>query len=422
MLTRSASRAATWNDIRGGALQGGSTITQQYVKQTYVGRERTLWRKLREAVVSVKLERELSKNELLERYLNTIYFGRGAYGVQAAAQVWFAKDVGELGLREAAYLAGLIRAPEKADVASDAKEAERRRRLTLRSMVATGSIDLGDAAEVEKQPIASYVVAPGRAEPLIAATEAGTEYFVDYVRRILLKDYGYDDTYGGGLRVTTTLDVATQRAGYKAVYGLLNRPADPSGALVAVDDQGMVKAMVGGRDYDVSNVNLAVGRDGGGRGRQPGSTFKPFLLAEVVRRGYTVESAFPAPAEIVLPNADNGNDWPVRNYEGEAFGSMNLVDATRLSVNTVYAQAEIAIGPEGLMKSARDLGVRAPLKPVASLVLGTVEVSPLDMASAYSTLARRGDRIDPAGHHEHHDRGRQGALQGAPCAQAGAGA
>jgi len=195
--------------------------------------------------------------------------------------------------------------------------------------------------------------------------------------------------------VTTTLDVATQRAGFDAVYGLLKFESDPSGALVAVDDQGQVKAMVGGRDFASSEVNLAVGRDGGGRGRQAGSTFKPFLLAEVVRRGFSVESAFPAPAQIVLPRADAGKDWTVHNYEDAAFGSMNLVDATRLSVNTVYAQMEVAIGAESLVKVARDLGVRAPLKPNASLVLGTADVSVLDMASAYSTLARRGERIEP---------------------------
>ena len=387
---------ATVNDLRGGHLQGGSTITQQYVKNTYVGRERTVWRKLKEAVLAVKLERELSKDQLLERYLNTVYFGRGAYGVQAAAQAWFGQDVGQLGLREAAYLAGLIRAPTSADVAKDAVTASARRHLTLQSMVANGDISRDDAKEVESQPLASYVVTRSHAAPKVVAAEAGTEYVVDYVKRLLVRDYGEQATFGGGLRVTTNIDIGAQRAAYSAVYGILNRSSDPSGALVAVDKDGKVRALVGGRKFDASNVNLAVGRDGGGNGRQPGSTFKPFLLAEIVREGYSLESSFPAPQEIVLPKADNGNDWHVGNYADEAFGgSLNLVEATRNSVNTVYAQAEIAIGADKLMKAAHDLGVTAPLQPVASLVLGTVDVSPLDIASAYSTLARGGERIAP---------------------------
>ncbi len=384
------------NDLRGGRLQGGSTITQQYVKNTYVGRERTVWRKLKEAVLAVKIERELTKNELLERYLNTVYFGRGAYGVQAAAQAWFGRDVSQLGLREAAYLAGLIRSPESADVARDPRTAEMRRRRTLSSMVDTRDITRADLAEVESQPIATYVVTKRNAAPRVVAAEAGTEYVVDYVRRILVRDYGGKVALGGGLRVTTNIDVGAQRAAYNAVYGLLSKANDPSGALVAIDDEGRVRAMVGGRDFATSNVNLAVGREGGGRGRQPGSTFKPFLLAGIVKSGYSLESAFPAPAKIVLPKADAGKDWSVHNYDDVAFGSsVNLIEATRSSINTVYAQAEAAVGADSLAKTAKDLGVTAPLSAVASLVLGTVEVSPLDIASAYSTLARRGERIDP---------------------------
>ncbi|MEY2399542.1 MAG: penicillin-binding protein [Actinomycetota bacterium] len=387
---------ATVNDLRGGHLQGGSTITQQYVKNTYVGRERTVWRKLKEAVLAVKLERQLTKDQLLERYLNTVYFGRGAYGVQAASQAWFGKDIGQIGLREAAYLAGLIRAPQAADVARDPVTAAMRRHRTLQSMVETHDIDRNDIADVESQPIATYVVSQQHAAPRVVGAEAGTEYVVDYVRRLLVRDYGEKVTLGGGLRVTTNIDVGAQRAAYNAVYGLLNRGSDPAGALVAIDDEGRVRAMVGGRNFEDSNVNLAVGRDGGGKGRQPGSTFKPFLLADLVKEGYSLESAFPAPAEIVLPKADGGKDWKVGNFEDESFGgNLNMIDATRNSVNTVYAQAEIAVGPDHLAQTAKELGVTAPLKPVASLVLGTVEVSPLDIASAYSTLARRGERIAP---------------------------
>lgn len=387
---------ATLNDVRGGRLQGGSTITQQYVKNTYVGRERTVWRKLKEAVLAVKLERELTKDELLERYLNTVYFGRGAYGVQAASQAYFGKDVNDVGLREAAYLAGLIRSPETADVNKDPQTATNRRNRTLKAMVETHDITAADAAEVERQDLASYVVAKRNMAPRVVASEAGTEYVVDYIRQILVRDFTEKVALGGGLRVKTTIDIGAQRAAYNAVYGVLNRANDPSGALVAIDDRGRVQALVGGKDFNVSKVNLAMGADGGGRGRQPGSTFKPFLLAEAVKEGYSLESSFAAPAELVLPKADNGKDWAVHNYDDASFGSnVNLIEATRNSVNTVYAQALTEIGADKLMKMAEDLGVTAPLRPVSSLVLGTVEVAPIDIASAYSTLARRGERITP---------------------------
>ena len=207
---------ATVNDIRGGKLQGGSTITQQYVKNTYVGRERTVWRKLKEAVLAVKLERELTKDELLERYLNTVYFGRGAYGVQAAAQAWFGKDVGDLGLREAAYMAGLIRAPTSADVAKDPVTAEARRHRTLQSMVATHDITVDDQTRSRGAAVGELRRRrPNQAAPKVVAAEAGTEYVVDYVKRVLVRDYGEQATFGGGLRVTTNIDIGAQRAAYK---------------------------------------------------------------------------------------------------------------------------------------------------------------------------------------------------------------
>ncbi len=387
---------AALNNLRGGSLQGGSTITQQYVKNAYVGGERSFGRKLREAALAVKIESRLSKDELLERYLNTVYFGRGAYGIEAAAHAWFGTGAASLGLREAAYLAGLIRAPSRADVAKDAQEAARRRTLSLRAMVQTGSITRQDAAEVEAQPLAGYVVPRGRGVPDVVGAPKGAEFVVDHIRRQLLRDYGAARTNGGGLRVKTTIDLDAQRAAYDAVYGTLDKPGDPAGALVAVDERGAVRAVGGGRDFATSKVDLALGTAGGGRGRQPGSTFKPFLLAEIVAQGYTPASTFPAPGEIVLPGADAGRDWRVRNYDMKFYGNaLSLVDATRHSVNTAYAQAELVVGPARLASMAKDLGVTAPLRPVASLVLGSVEVSVLDIVSTYSTLARRGDRVTP---------------------------
>ncbi|MEY2565527.1 MAG: penicillin-binding protein [Actinomycetota bacterium] len=397
---------ATWNDLRGhGGLQGGSTITQQYVKNTYLTHERTVWRKLKEAALAIKVERKFDKKQILERYLNTIYFGRGAYGVQAASHAYFGKDIDQVDLREAAYMAGLIRAPELADASTAPSVADGRRAKVLANMVTTKTITSSQARRAEAQPVAAYVSPRADRDATVTTSNHGTDYFVDYVRRQLIATLGEQTAFSGGLRVTTTLDPRTQSQAYSAVYGsTLTRQSDPAGALVSIDDGGQIRAMVGGRNWNLDpescarvncKVNLAVGREGGGSGRQPGSTFKSVLLAETVKEGYSVESSFPGPAKITIPKASNGADWNVANFDDAQYGRVNLIDATRNSVNTVYAQLAVAIGATHMRDMAAELGVKAPLKPVNSLVLGTGEVSVMDMASAFSTFANRGVRIEP---------------------------
>ncbi len=392
---------ATWADLRQkGVRQGGSTITQQYVKNAYVGRDRTAARKAREAIIAVKLEQRLSKDQILERYLNAIYLGRGAYGVEAGSKAWFGRSVTQLGPNEATYLAALIRSPETTAVdRNDGTLAEQRRESVVAGMLRSGTLDAEQAGLVRATPIQTYVVKRMDRPATITNTDIGIEYVIDEVRRQLVSRYTERVALGGGLKVTLTIDLERQKQAYDAVYGP-TLPAlqakEPAGALVSIDQNGGVVAMIGGRKHSESQVNLALGKLGGGSGRQPGSTFKPFLLADVVESRYSVDSAFPAPSRYVWKRGEGGRDYPVENYEGQSFGGqLNLVDATRLSVNTVYAQVAEAVGPDRIVKRAGQLGITSPMAPNASLVLGTAEVSPLDMASAYSTLARGGTRIPP---------------------------
>ncbi len=388
--------------------QGGSTITQQYVKQTFLTNEQSLSRKAKEAALAVKIERELSKQEILTRYLNLIYFGRGAYGVQAASRAYFGKEIDQVTLPEAAYLAGLIRGPELADAnlpddnpkkAAQKAEAELQRSKALGSMLEAAFIDQAgyDAAMAD-----DWSSVLPRSESTgnfgtVARTDIGTEYFVDYVKSWLVSSGKFTDgeIYGGGLRVYTTLDLGKQEMAYDAVTSVLDRPDDPAGSLVSVDSRGHVVAMMGGTDYSTSQVNLAVGVEGGGGGRQPGSSFKPIVLAEALNQGIPLTTVLDAPAKKTFPGADDGIDWVVANYGDAGLGRLDLVDATKKSSNTAYAQLMLDVGPDNVVALADRLGITAPLQPYNSLVLGTVGVSPLDMASVYSTFAGDGEHITP---------------------------
>jgi membrane peptidoglycan carboxypeptidase len=393
------------SDLRGsGNLQGGSTITQQYVKQTYLTSQRTLTRKLKEAVIALKLERTESKDQILQGYLNTIYFGRGAYGVQAASQAYFGVNVEQLTLPDAALLAGLIREPENADPAHDPALARNHENDTLVDMLRDHKITRAQERAAEKIPLSSYVKAPTTTAEQSSADVPGDAYFLAAVHAQLVNLYGAAEVDGGGLRVTTTLDSTLQTEAYNSVYGPGDQTLDPakgtpSGALVSVDDHGQVRAMVGGQNYGTSEVNLALGTAGGGSGRQPGSTFKAFMLAEVIKEGYSPLSTFPAPPELIVPhgNAD-GSPWTVTNFEGEAGSNdMSLVQATAQSINTVYAQVVERIGPTKLDQLAEAAGI-APAElqgAYPSQVLGSADVSPLEMAAAYATFANNGTYTAP---------------------------
>ena len=398
---------AAYRDLKGdGVRQGGSTITQQYVKQTYLTSEQTATRKIKEAVMAVKLEQQISKEEILTRYLNTAYFGRGAYGVQAASRAWFGHDIGALDAGESAFLAGLLRNPTGADPYAgpeSLKEAERRRRVVLDRMVVEGYVTPKEEKLLLAVPMNPMDPAVPEAERFVRprpkasvlgekvkGSEWGSEYFAEYVRRWMVDQFGSEAVLTGGLKVYTTIDLDMQKDAFDAVTSTLNQAGDPAGSLVALDDQGQIKAMMGGTDFANNQVNLATGKQGGGSGRQPGSTFKMFALADAVKKGYSIRSVLPAPSKIEIPNPEctrGGEPWKVRGGPGS---QLSLVSATKNSTNTVYAQLMLKMTPPSVVETANAMGVSATLDPVCALVLGGGEVSVMDMAAGYSTLANRG--------------------------------
>lgn len=393
-------RAAYVNATEGRIVEGGSTITQQYVKNTLVGNDRTLKRKIREARLAWELEQDYSKREILGKYLNTIYFGKGAYGVQAAAKKYFSKRASQLNLVESALLAGLIAAPERYDPVDVPEVAIGRRNLVLGRMRDLGMLEEPVYAEAVSSPLALRL-APEKRRYRAA-------YFVEYVKEQILHDplFGqtdrdrYDFLFKGGLRIHTTIDLEMQKAADNAVNGVLSQPGDPSGALTAVDPRtGHIVAMVGGRDFfakpkkdPVAQVNLATGD--GGTGRQSGSAFKPFALVAAIASGISPQKTYRASSSITIP-LGYGAPWHVQNYEGSGFGDITLENATIDSVNVVYAQLIMELGPQRVVDTAHQMGIRSRIRSVPSAVLGTNEVNTLEMASAFGTLAANGAYAQP---------------------------
>ncbi|MBI4729056.1 MAG: penicillin-binding protein [Acidobacteria bacterium] len=372
-------RAAIADVLSGRVEQGGSTITQQYVKNAFVGRDRSLGRKLKEALLAVKLERRWTKDQILGAYLNAIYFGRGAYGVEAAARAYFGKGARSLTLAESALLAGIIRSPETLDPSSDPEAARARRDRVLDVMSALGMVGPAEAARATAVPVR------------VRARGAGgfAAHALEEVRRDLEARLGPAVLYRGGLRVRVALDVPMQRAAERAVASVLDRRDDPEAALVAIDPaSGAVRALVGSRDFARRPFDIATG----GR-RQPGSAFKPFVLAAALEEGIALESRWPAPAAATFRTASG--PWRVRNYDGRDHGSPDLVEATALSINTVFARLILRVGPEAVAVVARAAGIGSRLEPVPSLALGTSVVSPIDLTGAYATFAARGMRAEP---------------------------
>jgi penicillin-binding protein 1A len=394
---RALARALRRDAAAGGVREGGSTITQQYVKNVLLDPKKTVHRKLREAVMAFQLERTHTKEAILEGYLNRIYFGNGAYGVQAASQLYFNKPASALTLAEGALLAGLIQAPESYDPFTAKDAAFARRQVVLARM-----------RELHAAPDADIAAAQGAPLGVVAKPVAGARYpagyFVERVKRFILDDPRFGATpadrrrllFEEGLRIRTTVDLRVQQAAEEAVKAVLPNPAtDPSGAVVVLDPRtGFVRALVGGRDFfgPAAAAKFDLATQGM---RQTGSSFKPFVLAAALAQGISPQKVYEAPTSLTVPMPAGQEPWVVNNYEGEGGPPVNLVDATVHSVNTVYAQLIQEVGPQKAVDMAHTLGISGPLKPYPSAVLGSNEISVLDMASAYSTFAADGMHADP---------------------------
>jgi len=383
-------RAMVKNLLAGEIVQGGSTITQQVVKSLLLTPERSWRRKIREAILAYRLENSLSKDEILFLYLNQIYFGQGAYGVQIASKVYFGHDVSEVDLAEAALLAGLPQAPSRYSPVRNPDLARQREQYVLEQMRKEGMIKRADLERALREPIS---VAPVRDVNLEVAP-----YFIDYVRETLLERYGKEKTFCGGLRVYTTLRREEQQIAEEAVQfgvgayrkrhpdgGPGGEPDHLQGALVSMDlPEGAIRAMVGGVDYRESQFNRVVLAK-----RQPGSAIKPLIYAAAVDRGYTPATVV-VDSPVVFDDPVLEQTWKPQNYSRKFVGPTTLRDALAQSRNVVTIKILRDIGIPYAIEYMRRLGVESPLVPYLSLGLGTSEVTLLELVGAYSSFACQG--------------------------------
>jgi penicillin-binding protein 1A len=366
---------AVFRDVTGrGGMEGGSTITQQLAKNLFLTQERTLSRKIQEAILALWLERKYSKDQILELYLNRVYFGSGAFGVEAAARKYFGKSAKQVTLSEAALLAGLMKSPTRLAPNHNLEGANARAAQVITAMAEQGHITEAMAQLALARPAA-----------IVHEKGSGSiNYAADYVMDML------DDTVGAideDIVVTTTLDEKMQGLAEHALTDELNAKGDKfgvgQGAIVALDPSGAIKAMVGGRNYADSQFNRAVAAK-----RQPGSAFKPFVYLGALEKGLTPDTVREdAPITV--------KGWNPENYSREYFGPVTLTKALSLSLNTVAVRLGLEVGPKTVVRTAHRLGITSDLEPNASIALGTSEVTPLELVAAYAAFANGGIGVQP---------------------------
>jgi penicillin-binding protein 1A len=381
-------------DVRAGrVVEGGSTITQQLVRNLYISNERTVKRKLKEACLATKLDSKWSKSKILTTYLNQVYYGNHAYGIEAASRTYFSKPARKLTLSEAAMLAGLTQAPSVYDPFVASARVVVRRTEVLTSMLQTAAIK---PRQYRKATAARLRLRPGR-----LYSEIREPYFFGYVRNKLIETYGANEVAKGGLTVYTTIRPRYQRLAEKAIRETLNLQTDPAAALISIEPRtGAIRAMaavIPRRPKNQFNL-LSQAR------RQPGSTFKTFVLTAAIEQGINPDSTYYVSAPFTyrpspVGNCDDGSWWCVHTYDDTYSGWTSIRSATIHSDNSVYAQLTLDVTPERVAQVARRMGVRSPLQVngqyVPAMGLGSVAVTPLDLASAYATLAAGGVYAEP---------------------------
>ena len=389
---RGLTRALVSNVESGGVLQGGSTITQQLVKTTMLNPRRDLSRKVQEAALAIRLEEQMSKREILERYLNTVYLGNGVYGLEAAAEKYFGTTASQLTLGQGVLLASLIRNPVGGDPFTAPEEAKSRRALVVDHMLELGHVTREQAEAIKGEPLPT---------PPPERPPQGSDYFTEHVKQLLLADERLGATaqertqavFKGGLAVHTTLDPAFQRTAEQKVAEIVpDTEGQFTAALVSIEPQtGAVRALVGGNGFDRSKFNLVTQG-----GRQTGSSFKAFTLVAALEAGNLPNDTILGTAPCSIPNPEAVDPvWEPKNVEGNGGGVMTLTEATVNSVNCAYARLIKILGPQKVVEVAKRMGITSPLQPNLSLTLGTDDVTPLDMAAGYATLAADGERRDP---------------------------
>jgi penicillin-binding protein 1A len=399
---RGIARAFVNDVFKKGGLQGASTIEQQFVKNALRAQShRTIFEKLREAALAFHLAHKWSKNKIITEYLNTIYFGNGAYGIESAARTYFGQDVNHQGCGlpkaplcvselepwEAALLAGMIASPTEYNPVTHPQVAKRRRNQVLKDMFEQGYLN---GAEYDES-IREALPAPHDIEPPQVAPIDGlqTGYFTSWVQQQLIERYTPTLALEGGLKVRTSLDLGLQRAAEQAIDGYLPGPEGPSASLVAIDNAtGEVRAMVGGRDYNESPFNLATEGE-----RQPGSSFKAFDLAAALEKGISPYSEWPSKEKTFYVHGPNGTEkFVVHNDEGAYTGENTLTNATAYSDNSIYAEVGLKVGTKRIAHLAHRMGIDTPISTNPAMTIGglNVGVTPLDMAHAYETIAHGG--------------------------------
>jgi penicillin-binding protein 1A len=367
-------RALAADVVRRGASQGGSTLTQQLAKNLFLTQERTVTRKAQEVVLALWLERKFNKAQILELYLNRVYFGAGAYGVEAAAQRYFAKSARHLSLAEAAMLAGLVQSPSRLAPSHNPDGAERRARVVL--------ADMAEQNLASEDAVRAALAHPAHA--VKAATTGSVNYVADWVMDAVNDVVGRFDE---DIVVETSIEPALQTAAERALADVLAQKGEKfgvgEGAVIAMTPDGVVRALVGGRSYAESQFNRAVAAK-----RQPGSAFKPFVYLTAIEHGLT-------PDTVREDSPITVRGWKPENYEHEYMGPVTLTQALANSLNTVSVRLTLEFGPAAVIRTAYRMGINSLLEPNASIALGTSEVSPLELVSAYAPFANGGYAISP---------------------------